>query len=196
MVCSSEYGVEESLKLLRAHGWGRNIDTAKFNSEESDIDPRYSFFGWGFNVRPTELQAGFGICQLEKLPAFNARREELAKKFFGFVKDTLFLYAPIVSAKAKPSWFALPVMVDSGAPFTRKHLMNYLEAKGIETRPIVAGNLARHPVSELFSEFRESRFVGADEIHKRGFYLGLSPMITDDDMDRLINTLGDYLQQF
>jgi len=50
-------------RLLRAHGWDREVSDPAV-SAESDIDTRYKFVAWGFNLRPTELQAGFGIEQI------------------------------------------------------------------------------------------------------------------------------------
>jgi len=183
------------LRVLRAHGWVRNVDPARYNlHEHADIDARYAFVNWGVNVRPTEVQAGFGICQIEKAGAFAARREHLSSKFVRFLSEqTTSLSMPRVEPKASPSWLALPLMVRKDAPFSRNEITSYLESVGVETRPIVAGNLSRHPVAARFPEFRSRKFDGADEIHERGFYIGLSPMQTDATMDRLINVFGEFL---
>ena len=87
-------------------------------------------------------------------------------------------------------------MIDPGAPFTRADITRHLEQKGIETRPIVAGNLSRHPVSALFPEFRARKFPGADQVHERGFYVGLSPMTTDQSLDELIRVFQEFLERY
>jgi CDP-6-deoxy-D-xylo-4-hexulose-3-dehydrase len=194
MVSTNEPWAPEQLKILRAHGWLRNVDVSSYDLDSYDVDPRYAFCNWGFNLRPTELQAGFGLVQLEKLPGFNERRESLARRFFDFIDKSRALHRPTVAPRARPSWFALPLVIDRDAPFKRAEITRHLEQKGIETRPIVAGNLSRHPVSKLFPEFRERTFPGADQIHERGFYVGLSPMTTDRNMDDLINVFGDFLE--
>ena len=196
MVCTSEPWAEEQLKIMRAHGWLRNVDASSHKLENYDVDPRYAFCNWGFNLRPTELQAGFGLSQLEKRPEFNARREVLSGRFFSFIDTSQMLHRPIVAPRAKPSWFALPLMIDPGAPFTRADITRHLEQKGIETRPIVAGNLSRHPVSALFPEFRAREFPGADQVHERGFYVGLSPMTTDQSLDELIRVFQEFLERY
>jgi CDP-4-dehydro-6-deoxyglucose reductase, E1 len=71
-----------------------------------------------------------------------------------------------------------------------------LEEQGIETRPIVAGNLARHPAASLFKAFGESRFPGAESVHRRSFYIGLSPLQTDSAMDRLLETFSGFLSRY
>jgi len=187
----------DQLKLLRAHGWVRNVNQEQFKlSEYPDIDPRYAFVNWGLNVRPTEIQAAFGLRQLEKADAFNGRRKEIADRFFAYLETKSWLKTPIVEVKAKPSWLALPIMVESSAPFSRNDLTAYLEKSGVETRPMVTGNIAHHPVAKLFPEFSERNFPGADEVHGRGFYIGLSPMQTDEAVTRLIDIFNNFLKNY
>ncbi len=196
MIACSNQEVAEQLKILRAHGWVRNVDPTIYNLADYDVDPRYAFVNWGFNVRPTDIQASFGLHQLQKLPHFNQRRVELANKFFNFIDSESWLSRPQYSLKASPSWFALPLLVGSNAPFTRKEITNYLELKGVETRPLVAGNIAKHPVAKIFPEFSEDTYKGADIIHQQGFYLGLSPFHTDEDINKLIDCLQDFLRRY
>ena len=195
VVCRDEQ-LADRLKILRAHGWLRNVDNTKFPLDSYNVDPRYAFVGWGFNLRPTDLQAGFGLCQLEKLPLFNQRRKLLAKRFFTMLDHNQFLGFPKVEVKADPCWFALPVMVKPGAPFTCRDITDYLELHGIETRPIVAGNIARHPVARLFPVFNARTFPGADMIHENGFYIGLSPLFSEDMIDRLLEIFQMYLNRY
>lgn len=196
MITCQDGEAADLCRLLRSHGWVRNIDAAPYHLSNYDIDPRYAFVNWGFNLRPTEIQAGFGLQQLSKLPAFNQKRAELAKKFFSFIETTSFLSCPKVHASAQPAWFALPLMLKHDAPFSKNEIANYFESEGVETRPIVSGNLGKHPVASLFKEFTENTFPGADTIHQRGFYIGLSPFQTDDCMDRLFECFHRFLNRY
>jgi len=196
MIACPDKETADELRILRAHGWLRNVDADHYNLADYEVDPRYAFVNWGFNVRPTEIQAGFGLRQLEKLPLFNMRRDRLASRFFTFVDKTPFLSRPRVHPLARPSWFALPVMVSPDAPFSRGEITAYLEEKGVETRPIVAGNIARHPVGQLFREVFQGAYPGADAVHDHGFYVGLSPVQGDHDMDRLLECLQQFLSRY
>jgi CDP-6-deoxy-D-xylo-4-hexulose-3-dehydrase len=193
MIVCNDPGVAERLRILRAHGWVRNTEAARHQLEKYDVDPRYAFINWGFNVRPTDVQAGFGLAQLEKLPEFNRQRKRLADQFFGAFANHPFLAFPEVDPKANPSWLALPMMLKDDAPFTKGDFTQYLESEGIETRPIVAGNIARHPVAEVFPELKQGSFPGADLVHKRGLYIGLSPMFSEQMVERLIETIRSFL---
>jgi len=188
----------EQLRILRAHGWLRNAGQTKLNiADYPNIDPRYAFVDWGFNVRPTEVQAGFGLRQLEKLPSFNDIRSKYESKFRSFLSPYSHLLSmPTVHSLATPSWLGLPLLISSDAPFSREQIVQYLEDDGIETRPIVTGNIARHPVSEYFQFLNESHLPGADLIHDNGFYIGLSPFQSQKNMDRLHSVFEEFLQKF
>jgi dTDP-4-amino-4,6-dideoxygalactose transaminase len=90
---------------------------------------------------------------------------------------------------------ALPVMLTSEATYARQELTAYLEAHGVETRPIVAGNLLRHPVAAgRLGVYCKGDFPGADEVHERGFYVGLTGLTTLEEIDRLTATFGAFLK--
>jgi CDP-6-deoxy-D-xylo-4-hexulose-3-dehydrase len=188
----------EQLRLLRAHGWVRNVDPGPYELHRyPEVDERYAFVNWGLNVRPTEVQAGFGLHQIERAEAFADQRAQQAARFSEFLsRRTRFLSLPRVDPKAVPSWLALPLMVRKDAPFSRSGIIAHLEREGIETRPIVAGNLARQPVAERFPELRARTFQGADEIHRRGFYIGLSPVQPNASMDRLLDVFDRFLRNY
>jgi CDP-6-deoxy-D-xylo-4-hexulose-3-dehydrase len=114
----------------------RNVDSSHHNIDGYDGDSRYAFVNWGFNVRPTEIQAAFGLHQLGKLSTFSKHREKLATRFFSFIDRTQVFSRPRVESLAKPSWFGLPLLVKETAPFSRNEIVNYLEAEGVETRSI------------------------------------------------------------
>lgn len=183
----------DAFRLLRAHGWARN---ARYVSapEVEGVDPRYMFLDWGLNVRPTELQAAFGLVQLDRLPGFSDLRESNAKQLVAFIDETPGLETMQIHPSADCSWFAFPVMVDRQAPFTRDQLTAHLEEAGVETRPVVAGSIARQPAAARFPDLRRDPLPGADEIHERGFYIGIHPIDASKEISRLAEVVSDFLE--
>jgi len=175
-------------RILRAHGWIRNAEVG----HDSDLDPRYTFVDMGFNLRPTELQGGFGIHQIKKLPSFNKQRDFLFGKFNKFVETTDYISTP--KTCGTPSWLGIPLMVSNDAPFNRKEIVEYLENNGVETRPMVAGNITKQPVMSKIKLYYDEPLCGADEIHQRGFYMGLSPMFSEEKIDKLISLVNKFLK--
>lgn len=196
MIVTDDDEVADTLRVLRAHGWTRNSQKSEVQSPESGIDSRYQFVNWGLNVRPTEVQASFGIHQLAKVPLFTVRREILSQRFFAYIDNQVHLTTPHVHMKARPSWLALPIMLNPHAPFSKQMLTEHLEQAGVETRPMVAGNLQRQPVAAVFPELFQGHFPGADVVHENGFYVGLSPMLTPAMIDRLSETFDVFLRRY
>ena len=197
MILTQDRELAERIRLLRAHGWSRNVrDQNTLHLQRSDVeglDPRYTFVEWGFNVRPTELQAGFGLEQLGKLPAFEANRKANVNFFSSLLVENQldeFLALPIVERESEPSWFALPMVVQPSSPKTRNEITDFLDKYGVETRPIVAGNLAKHPVRRRFPGIFDVSLPGAEAVHERGFYVGLYPYPMEDMLTRLIELLS------
>lgn len=200
-ICSMEGGLivcnnkenSDLLRVLRAHGWSRNLKDSK--KEYDDIDPRYAFVDIGFNVRPTELQAGFGIHQLTKLNIFNNKRDKIVSKFFNYINSSDWLQGIDVNPNAHPSWLGLPFLMIEDFTNKRNWLMLELEKNGIETRPIVAGNIARQPVAKDYPDIFDCELLGANIVHERGVYIGLSPMQQDDEIDKVIEIFDNIRGQ-
>ena len=193
MIICHDQTLSDLFRLLRAHGWARN---AKYimPAPVEGLDPRYMFLNWGFNVRPTELQAGFGLEQLRRLPAFNAQRLKNVVYFQKYLnRHAAIMRLMEVLPDAECSWFALPIMLTSECPFKKEEFLGYLEEQGVETRPIVAGNLTRQPVCQLYPELQELNLPGADAVHERGFYLGLHPFEATKNLDRLVETFEQFI---
>lgn len=188
MITTNDDDDADRLRMWRSHGWARAASQPQ--DEYPGIDARYAFPEWGMNVRPMEIQGAFGVHQLRKLPGFLNDRALRAREFRDFISTTAFLRSPKVLTEADPAWMALPIMIDSKAPYTRKDLTEFLEANGIETRPIVAGNISRQPAMRAFRDrITWGHLDGADEVHRQGFYIGLFP---GADIERVIRTFQNF----
>jgi CDP-6-deoxy-D-xylo-4-hexulose-3-dehydrase len=198
MIVTSDPETAERLRLLRAHGWARNLKNRSHPllklTNDPALDSRYTFLEWGFNVRPTELQAGFGLHQIKKFPQF----KEARNRGFAYIRENLMDFSdviefPEVSPQADACWLALPIMLRPNAVISRNEVTKRLQSLGIETRPIVAGNLTKQPVSRRFDWLRENNLPGASAIHDRGFYIGLHSRFGDGELERIANTLRSVL---
>jgi CDP-6-deoxy-D-xylo-4-hexulose-3-dehydrase len=193
MVCTRDAELSDLFRVLRAHGWARNLQHSEAPSS-AELDPRYSFVNWGFNVRPTELQAGFGLMQLAKMTTFHRQRVENAEYIVKAFADHSNVLRPMaVTPEAECSWFAIPILVTPEAPFTRGDITAWLELNGVETRPIVAGNLVRQPVSRELPGLSWDDLSGADAVHDRGFYVGVHPVEEPDTLDRLVELVSTFV---
>ena len=161
----------DAMRILRAHGWVREAeDPDRYTSAHPDIDPKFLFVDLGYNLRPTEVQGAMGSVQLAKLAGFVDHRRECAAA----MTATLGRYGEVLqlqqeTAKGKHSWFGLPITLAADAPFTLAELRGHLERAGVETRPLICGNIARQPALRGRAHRVAGELVHADAVMERGF---------------------------
>jgi len=196
MILTRDRDFAQYCRLLRSHGWTREL-SAKQNQIAVPSQDRYRFITWGFNVRPTELQAGFGIEQIKKIDNFQLQRTKNGEILANFIKKHKdFVSTMQIDDGVTCSWFAFPILVDNLAPFSRDQFTSYLEKFGVETRPIVAGNLARQPALKKFTHISYGSLTGADCVNDFGFYIGIHPTTKIKDLKRVIQIMDDYLMNW
>jgi CDP-6-deoxy-D-xylo-4-hexulose-3-dehydrase len=194
MILTRDSDFAQRCRVLRAHGWNRRfpLDTTL---PASKLESRYEFVNWGFNVRPTELQAGFGLVQLRKMDEFDAQRKQNALVLRkGIERHNKYIFTMEPQNKVELSWFAFPLLIRSESLFSRENLCDFLETHGIETRPIVAGNLARQPAMIGFPEIVFSDLKNADFIHNSGLYIGIHPKKDDEKLFRVLKILDNFFE--
>ena len=182
------------LKCLRTHGWSREqSNKEKLEKENRNIDPRWLFINIGFNLRPTEIQATFGIEQIKRLDIMNNnRRENVRKLRRTFMTNSMWenqLAFPKATKDLDPCWFGFPFLVKR--KLNMRQLTENLFTHGIETRPIISGNIAIQPALKLFNvDLSMGPFVGAQEIHDRGLFVGChSKLLDDEKVDFLVKAV-------
>jgi CDP-6-deoxy-D-xylo-4-hexulose-3-dehydrase len=77
-----------------------------------------------------------------------------------------------VTPDATSSWFGFPMQVRPGAPFTARELMAHLRSRGIEMRPLNAGNIAAQPAIRKYPHRVAGDLPHANAIMKNGFTFG------------------------
>lgn len=196
MILTRDKSFAQSCRLLRSHGWAREISTYQ-NQTAVPFQEKYRFITWGFNVRPTELQAGFGIEQIKKIDDFQLQRTRNGEILTSFIKKYKdFISTMRINDGITCSWFAFPILINHSSPFSRDQFTSHLEKFGIETRPIVAGNLARQPALKKFTNISYGSLSGADYVNDYGFYIGIHPTTKIKDLKKVIQVMDDYLMNW
>jgi len=197
MIITNNEEYAELAKILRAHGWIRDIKRRdQVAKEYPEIDPRFLFINIGFNVRPTEIQGAFGIHQMKKLEAFIKIRRENAK----YWNEELSKYSKyfIIHDEKKNTravWFGYPLTVKPTAPFKKKALTDYLESKGIETRPLVAGNMDEQPAMKLFRYRKIGNLPNSHLIMRNSFFIGNHHAISEEKREYFVNVIKSFVKE-
>jgi len=173
------------LKTLRAHGWDRGIKT----------NNKFNFINSGFNLRPLEISAAIGLSQFKRLKKMMIIRSYNKDKLITCMKKSKnwknqfsFFYP---SKNITPSWFGFPLLINLKFSENKDKFLRYLELNGIETRPIISGNFINQPAIKLYKiNFNKNDLKNADQIDKRGFFIGLPTIkLTSDKINRIVHLL-------
>ncbi|MDC3090790.1 aminotransferase class I/II-fold pyridoxal phosphate-dependent enzyme [Rickettsiales bacterium] len=186
----------ESMKMIRSHGWIRNIkNKAKWKKMGPNIDPKFLFVNEGYNLRLTEPQAVMASIQLKKLDLFVKKRRKAAtyyKKRFKEFEDNFFYQNE--TRNAYHSWFGFPITIKN-RKIKCKILCDYLNRNGIETRAVVSGNLAKQPVTKLYPNRVSGKLENVNYIMNNSFSIGCHQDITYNEIDYVYMKIKRFLKK-
>lgn len=199
-------------KLIRSfRDWGRdcicppgkdNFCGHRFDGKRGELpvgyDHKYVYSHFGYNLKVTDMQAAVGCAQLKKLPTFVERRRHNFNRLhegLSDLQDKLILPTPCDDSR--PSWFGFLITCEAGV--NRGKVVKYLEANGIQTRMLFAGNLLKHPCfDDMRARGKGYRVVGnldnTDRIMHDTFWIGVYPGMTDTKIDYMIDKIREAVR--
>ncbi len=200
-------------KIIRSfRDWGRdcvcgsgqdNTCNHRFDRQYGELplgyDHKYVYSHFGYNLKVTDMQAAIGCAQLEKLPAFSARRRENFERLkAGLLEVSDRLILPEPCPGSTPSWFGFLITCKEGV--SRFQVVDYVEKKGVQTRMLFAGNLTKHPCFDALRASGEGyRICGSlentDRIMENTFWLGLYPGMTEEMIDYMAKTVREAVSR-
>ena len=177
-------------RALMYRDWGRIGDNIEepgerfnYNIDGIPYDWKFLYGVAGYNFKSSEMNAAFGLVQLDKLEGFLKKRRENVERYINNLKDCSYYTLPDDSMK--PNWLAIPLQCPN-----RLDLVNYMEENNVQTRVTFAGNITRHPA---FREYLQE-FEISDKIMKDGFLLGAHHGMSTDDVDHVCDLLKKFAE--
>jgi len=191
--------------MARNHGMVRGLKHPAFKLtlpiEEyrtPSISEEFDFSVMGSNFRNTEINAFLGQMDLLRAGSYINDRREQYEAFFKMI-DPKF-YVPRLKGEYEDVPFCLPI-VPIYHQYKHKCLMA-CERLGIESRPLVAGNLLQHrayrefypqyyPTQDISKlETEKAKLSVADILHRNGFYVGIGNCTTLENVKHLATELN------
>lgn len=177
------FNCENQLKNATMYrDWGRIGNNSEDMSERfsyviEDTDIKYDFkflYGAvGYNMKSSEVNAAFGLVQLDKLDTFLKRRRRNVSIYMEQLKELEVYGLVLPYDREDTNWLAFPLQYNR-----RMELLNYLEQNNIQTRVTFSGNITRHPAYKQF----KNDYTNADIIMANGFLIGCHHGMNDDDV--------------
>lgn len=175
-------------KCLQYRDWGRlgndsEIVDDRFNHSVDGIpyDHKFLYSVLGYHMKACEMNAAFGLVQLERFKKFSDIRRANFEKYLELLDGVGDLILPDDSIK--PNWLAIPLQTEK-----RFELLTFLENNNIQTRVTFAGNVTRHPV---YREYLQE-FTNSDLIMKNGFLLGAHHGMTIEDVEIVCGKIKEF----
>lgn len=197
--------------ILSMRDWGRDcwcdsgVDntcgkrfTQQFGSLPLGYDHKYVYSHFGFNLKPTDMQAAIGCAQLEKLPKFIKKRQENFQKLQDGLKDIKELFFVKPQNNSNPSWFGFLITLKNNDKFSRNDLANFLEKNGIQTRNLFAGNMLKHPLFESLHVNKDYMVIGdlpnTNKIMSDSLWIGVYPGMNEDEINYMIEKIREFIK--
>lgn len=173
LVTTNDDTLADALRRFRNHG----------------IEPRPDHGGWyyeiatqGFNYRMTDIQAGLGLSQLDKLDVFVARRNEIAGRYRELLHD-----APLTLPPAAPHGYVHGYHLFAVRVGERRQVYDQLRAAGIAAQ-VHYVPVHHHPISADIGA-KPGDFPVCDEVYSELLSLPMFPALTDEQQDQVVDAL-------
>ncbi|MBK8953997.1 MAG: DegT/DnrJ/EryC1/StrS family aminotransferase [Saprospiraceae bacterium] len=133
MLTTDDDNIAETLNRLRNHGASIS-EEQRHKGPKPYILPEFEMVG--YNYRMTDLQGAVGNVQLEKLDGFIQYRNQWAAYYEEAFKNISWIRTPKTPDGYRHGWQSYVLFIDEEkAPVRRNELMEFLQNKGIATRP-------------------------------------------------------------
>lgn len=192
-VCTDSDQLATMVKIVRAHGWDRNLSQIKQDkirtkhNVNSSFYSRYTFYDLGYNLRPTEINGFLGNQQLKYIEEITKKRNSNFLRLASIIYKNTKKYYPIRYSHIQfVSNFAVPIICRT------QEIRDTLVKKCqdiVEIRPVVGGDITQQPFFDkhmnLFKNILENS--NARLIHDQGLYFGNNPELTPEEINTLID---------
>jgi dTDP-4-amino-4,6-dideoxygalactose transaminase len=175
VVTTNDEGVAELLRMVRTHG-----EKAKYASEIL-----------GCNYRMSEIQAAIGSVQLEKLPAFLAKRTQNAQMLTEILSKSDKLCLPAEPENGKHSWYLYTARLYKGTEAQRNQLLEQLHQKGIGAEAYYVNPV--HLMPYYLNNFGAVKLEETEKAAKQVFSLPIHPGVTPEQVEFIGETVLQLL---
>lgn len=186
MVTTNDEQLAERMNQMRNHG-ATISEEQRHHGPKPYILPDFNLLG--FNYRMTDLQGAVGVVQLKKLDDLIDERAKWAKWYRDNLNDIDWLQLPQEPEDGRHGWQSFVTYVDPDkAPMSRNEIMEFLQEKGISTRP---GTHAVHMLG-LYKDLygiNADDYPGAKQCDANSMAIPLHNRMTADDFSYIADTL-------
>ncbi|MGI8490040.1 UDP-4-amino-4-deoxy-L-arabinose aminotransferase [Pectobacterium sp. S5] len=188
MVVTDDEALAERIRSLKFHGLG--VDA--FDRQLQGRKPQAEVVTPGFKYNLADINAAIALVQLDKLPAINARRQQLAARYLTQLRSLPLQPLAVPDYPHLHAWHLFMVRVDeTQCGISRDNLMAALQAHGIGT----GLHFRAVHTQKYYRERYPHLHLPATEWNSASLMtLPLFPDMQDSDVDRVVAALTSILE--
>lgn len=181
----------EEARLWGLHGMNRDA-WKRYGSEGSW---HYEVVRPGYKYNLTDMQAALGLHQLRKLPGFHARRRQIVERYNSAFRSYPELCEPTERDDVGHAWHLYVLRLDpEGLELTRNQFISELHERKIGCS-VHFIPIHLHAYYRDKYRYRPEDFPVANREYQRVVSLPLSPRMTDQDADDVIEAVAGLVQR-
>lgn len=185
MAITNNEGYANKIKISGLHGMSK--DAWKRFSDEGYKHYQVVFAGFKYNMM--DIQAALGIHQLPRVESYWRRREQIWKRYNEDFKDLPVFLPASVPEDIKHSYHLYTLLLDMDRlNITRDEFLNKMTKRNIGVGVHYIA-LHLHPFYQEKYGYRRGDFPNAEWISDRTVSIPLSPKLTEEDVDDVIETV-------
>ena len=190
MALTNQLPLAQRMALVRSHGITREAGLfTQVSADETAAPWHYEQQMLGYNYRMTDIHAALGVAQMQRLDEYVDRRNVLAQRYDAALRG-LPLRLPCVRPGNRSAFHLYVVRLD-GSSTTQRELGDAMRAGGVGV------NLHYAPVHlqpyYRALGFRPGQFPEAEAYARTALTLPLFPKLTDEEQDRIVQTVRRHV---
>lgn len=196
IICNTD-DLEVKIRAMRDHGASVS-DLQRHHGAKPYLLPEFPYLG--YNYRMTDIQGTIGSTQMDRASSIFESRNKIAKRYDSLLENISYLRKPFVNSDYQHGYqaYVCLFMPDKAGVATvdevnkkRNLFMEYLQGKGISTRP---GTHAVHMLEYYKNRYniKNTDFENAYVADQCTIALPLFPSLTNEEFDYISAAIRDY----
>lgn len=188
MVVTDDDELADKVRCFKFHG----LAVDAFDRQALGRKPQAEVVAPGYKYNLADINAAIALVQLEKLPAMNARRQQLVARYLQALQGSPLLPLKVPAYPHQHAWHLFMVRVDASlCGIDRNTMMEKLKEHGIGTGLHFR---AAHTQKYYREKYPDLSLPNTEWNSASLMTLPLFPDMQDSDVDRVVKALSDILE--
>lgn len=158
-------------------------------------DVRYVHDEISDNYRFTNLQAAVGLAQLERLEEFVEKKRQMGRYYTERLRNVEGLILPVEKTQyADNIYWVYGIVLDKDIQFDNKAVQKLLTEEKIDSRTFF-WCMHEQPVYRKQGLFGGEKYLTAEYLARKGFYIPSGLALTQEQMDRVVSGVKRVMQR-